>query len=338
MDFLKNWKIYLIISIVLALFSILILVFWKLNLSIDMTWGINMEYSYENEVDIVEIREELTNLASKLTFEWRNVINSVSVYSITWEKSFSVVAWFDSSIEEQELNKLKLAFRDDTLDLLISKDSSIIESKYVNIWKTFWDYIKNTALLSLAIASVAITIYIAYAFSWVVSWISVSSFALITILTLIHDVLISAWIYVLIGFIFKNFLVDTYFVTALLTILGYSINNTIVIFDRVRLNLREYAGKWKKWKDAYEIINMSVAATIRRSIYTSLTLFFVLISVFILWPEGLRWFIFVMILWVIIGTFSSVLVAPYLLYTINKNKKLVEYREKVERVEDKYVV
>lgn len=340
MDFLKNRYIYLWISITALVISIFFLFFGKYNLSIDMTWGINIEYSYSNNINIDEVKNIITEETEKLVKDdWNKVVNNVSVYSITWEKAFSVVVWFDSQIDEKELDALKLSFRSKAFSLLKQTDDSIVETKYVNIGKTFWDYIRKTAILTLAIAAISITIYLSYAFSWVVSWINVASFSVITLITLLHDVLIAAWLYIIIWYFFKDFQIDTFFVTALLTVLWYTINNTIVIFDRIRLNLREFAWKpGKKWKELYEIINMSIDATLTRSLYTSSTLLFVLLTVFFFWPESLSGFILVMIFWTIIGTFSSIFIAPALMFELNKNKKLHPYVKKKESIEDKIVV
>lgn len=339
MDILKNRVICYIVFSVLILISLWVLFLWKLNLSIDMTWWINMEYSYENNVNIEELKEKFKKEADSITYDWKNVINNINVYSITWEKAFSVVAWFDTNIEEKTLDSLKLKFREKSLNLLKQEDASIIEVKYVNIWKTFWDYIKKTAFLTLFIAAIGITAYIWYAFSWVISGISSFSFSIITLLTLISDVLVSTWLYIIFWYFFQDFQIDTFFVTALLTILWYSINDKIVIFDRIRLNLKEYGWKTgKNWKNLYEIINISVNDTLRRSIYTSLTLFFVLLTIFSFGPETLSGFIFVMMLGTIIWTCSSIFLASTLFYDINKNKKLVVYRKQLERIEDKIVV
>lgn len=339
LDFLKHRYLFIAVNMTILVISILFLVFWNYNLSIDMTGGINMEYSYEDNIDIETVKQSLANEAETFTNNWNKVINNISVYTITWEKAFSVVAWFDSQIDEKTLDALKLEFRWKTLEILKGMDDSILETKYVNIWKTFWDYIRNTAFLTLGLAAIAITIYISYAFSWVVWGINIFSFAAVTLFTLLNDVLIAAGIYVMIWYFLKDYQIDTFFITALLTILWYSINNTIVIFDRIRLNLREYAWKpWKKWKELYEITNMSVWSTITRSLYTSFTLILVLLSVFIFWPETLKGFILVMMIGTTIWTFTSVLIAPALLYEFNKKKKLLQYVKKVNRVEDKIVV
>jgi len=339
MDVLKNRFVYLWISWFFIIFSILVLLFWKLNLAIDMTWWINLEYSYENSIDVEKVRTELEKLKGEILLNSKPVINNVWVYSITWEKAFSIVAWFDSTIDEVSLNALKLEFKNKTFNILTKMDSSIVETKYTNIWKSFWDYIRNTAFLTLFLAIIAITIYVTYAFSWVVWGISVISFAIITLVTLFHDILISAWLYVLSWYFFKDFQIDTFFVTALLTILWYSINDTIVIFDRIRDNLKKFA--WKTgpdWKDLYEIINLSIIETLRRSVYTSLTLIFVLLTIFFFWPESISWFILAMMFWAFVGTYSSIFIASPLLYEVNKNKKLSVYKKIIINPEDKIVV
>jgi preprotein translocase SecF subunit len=138
---------------------------------------------------------------------------------------------------------------------------------------------------------------------------------------------------------FPEFQIDTFFVTALLTILWYSINDTIVVFDRIRSNLRQYAWKWwKNWKDLYEIINLSIKETLTRSIYTSLTLFFVLTTIFLFWPETISGFILVMLFGTIVWTYSSIFIASPILYITNQNKKLSVYKKVVVNPEDKIVV
>lgn len=349
MDILKNSRIYIIISMILVLISSFFLVFGKLNLGIDMTWGISMEYAYENEVVIEEIKSELTLAAEKMN-NGSQIINDTSVYSITWEKALGVVVWFynntnDSMSAEEKiqadksLESHKESIRAKTLEILKNQDESITESKYINIWKSFWDYIKNTAILTLAIAIIAIAIYVFYAFSWSASGISIASFAIITIITLFHDVLISTGLYIITSMHFPEFQIDTFFVTALLTILWYSINDTIVVFDRIRSNLKQFAGKkWKEGKELYEIVNISIVETVRRSIYTSVTLLFVLITIFFFGPESISGFILVMIFGTLIGTYSSIFIASPLLYLANKDKKLSIYKKEVINPEDKIVV
>lgn len=335
MDVLKNRYIYLGVSGILFIISLFLLFIPKLNLWIDMTWWIQMDYTYKNQINIPEIKNELNLKKQDIKYNDKEIINNINVYRITWEKTVSVVVWFYPINDAKKLDELKNQFRSNVLSILKKQDDSIDESKYINIWKSFWDYIRNTAFITLALAIVAITFYVTFAFSWVVSWISVISFAAITIITLFHDVIISSWAYVFISMFYPEFKIDTFFITALLTILGYSINDTIVVFDRIRSNLRQFG--WKG-KNLYEIINLSVKETLTRSIYTSLTLVFVLFTIFFFWPESIKWFILAMILGTLIGTYSSIFIASPILYEVNKNKKLSKYKKVVVNPDDKIVV
>lgn len=343
MDFLKNRYVFLAISWFLFIVSIFLLLVPKLNLGIDMTWGIQMEYNYTNtELDFDNIREKLDTEKNSFLYENNQAINNINVYKVTWENILTVVVWFYNIDNEKDLDELKNTFKTKVYNVLKTLDSEIVESRYINIWKSFGDYIRNTAFITLAIAIIAITMYVSFAFSWVVSWISVFSFAVITIITLFHDVIISSWFYIFSSMFFPEFQIDTFFVTALLTILGYSINDTIVVFDRIRDNLKKYAGKKtkdnKELKSLDEIINMSIKDTLTRSIYTSLTLFFVLLTIFFFWPESIKGFILVMMFGTIIGTYSSIFIAAPILYEVNKNKKLSAYKKVEVNPDDKIVV
>lgn len=334
LEIIKNRKKYLIISVILFILSLWILLFGNKNLWIDMTGGTSAEYTYK-KLDIEKVRLEIKKASKELKLNNKEVINSTNAYKISGQNVVAVVVGFDSSIEEKELSKLKENFRNKTFEILKKNDDTVKESSYTNIWKSFGDYIKNTAVITLIIAIIWITLYVAWTFSWVVSWISSYSFAAIVIVTLFHDVIISSGLYLLASNFFPEFKIDTFFITALLTILGYSINDTIVIFDRIRSNLEEWARKKHTLKD---VINKSVWETLRRSIFTSLTLIFVLVAVFFFWPESISGFILVMIFGTIVGTYSSIFVASPLLYEMNKNKKLEIIKKKVYNPDDKIVV
>ena len=339
MDVLKNRFIYLGASLVFFIISLFLIFVPKLNLGIDMTGGIQMDYDYTNSIDINKIKEELNIQKNLFLNNWEQAINNINVYTVTWEKTLVVVVWFYTDIEDKLLEELKINFKNIVFETIKSQDETTVESKYIPIWTSSGLSIKNTAFITLALAIVAITFYVTFAFSWVVSGISVLSFPIITIITLFHDVIISSWAYIFTSMFFPEFQIDTFFITALLTILGYSINDTIVVFDRIRSNLKLHAGRGgKNSKDLKEIINLSVFETIRRSIYTSLTLLFVLTTIFIFWPETISGFILVMIFGTIIGTYSSIFIAAPILFQANKNKKLSVYKKVVINPEDKIVV
>lgn len=335
LDILKNRITYISISSILIIASILIFAFGKYNLGIDMTWGIKIEYNYTGSIDIEDIKNISTSLSQEIKIDWKEIINNIEAYKISWEERFVVIAWFDSSIEEKELDIYKVKYKDNLSDSLSEISSDISFVKYINIGKTFGDYIKNTAIQTIIIALVIISLYIAYAFSGSVRGISSMSFAIITIITLFHDIIISSGAYIFTSIFFPEFKIDTFFITALLTILGYSINDTIVVFDRIRSNLKLH---WGKKKDLWEIVNLSINETLTRSIYTSLTLFFVLGTIFFFGPETVRGFVLVMMFGTIIGTYSSIFIASPLLYEFNKNKTLTMIEKKEESIEDKIVV
>ncbi len=349
LDVIKNRKVYLSISAILFLFSIIAMYFFPYNLWIDMTWGSQIEYSYKWKINLDKYKKEISDLALNTKYKTNKIVNAIKVYKVSWQDKFDVVIWYNNQVFsdndavkekklQQDFEKIKRKLKENITNILKKDNSSVELSKYTNIWKSFWDYIKKTAFITLAIALVAISIYIAFAFSWSVSWISSMSFAWIALITLLHDVIISTWLYVYTGSVFADFKIDTFFITALLTILGYSINDTIVVFDRIRENLKIFWWRKKNWKKLDEIINMSVSETLTRSIYTSLTVLIVLISILFLGPESINWFILTMIFWTIVWTYSSIFIASPLLYEINKNKKLEVYKEKVYNPEDKIVV
>lgn len=332
---INNRSIYFIISWFAIVLSCAMIFFWNLNLWIDMTGGTQSEfafdtYSYdaENVLSISQYVQQKINTTG-------NIVSNVSSYKISGENAFVVEAGFSNNLETQELEAYKIEFRD-TLEDEYASVWDIELTKYTNIWASFGEYIKNTARLTLFLAIVGIAIYIAYAFSGSVGWISSLSFAIITLITLFHDVIISTGLYILVSGFFPHFQIDTFFITALLTILWYSINDTIIIFDRIRSNLKEFGWKWLQLK---EIIENSISETMTRSIYTSLTIGFVLVCVLILWPDSISGFTLTMLFGTIIGTFSSIFIASPLLYEFHKNVVLSEYIKKEDySEEDKLVV
>ena len=349
LNVIEKRSLYFLISGILLVLSLLILAFWKLNLWIDMTWWTSAEYSYTNSLDIEKARTNLNIEAKKILNNKKELINDINAYKISWENKISVTTWFNkvelakkswetdaelSKRENVKLEESKKEFRKIILETLKKQDKSVEETSYTNIGKSFWDYIKDTAILTLIIAVAAIAFYVTWAFSWVASGISVLSFSAITIITLIHDVLISTWLFLFASMYFPEFKVDTFFITALLTILGYSINDTIVVFDRIRSNLKKLIKK----ENLKDIIDLSINETLRRSIFTSLTLFFVLLTIFLFWPESIKGFVLVMMFGTLIGTYSSIFIASPLLYEMNKKKKISEYKDPSLTPEDKIVV
>lgn len=322
------------ISLLGIIFSLVMIFFGRLNLGIDMTWGTQQEFLYTEYVfDIEEVREIATMVQWHINLQ-ENIINTINVYKVSGEEVFVVEAGFDRNYTESEIEAWKIAFRDQ-LTNYYAELWDIELAKYTNIGASFWDYIRNTAIITLLLAVIAITIYISFSFSGAVSWISSLSFGFITIITLFHDLIISTWLYILTSSFFPQFQFDTFFITALLTILGYSINDTIVVFDRIRSNLREFGGRGKT---LFNIIHMSLEESITRSIYTSLTLVFVLIAIILFGPDSIKGFTLAMLFGTLVGTFSSLFIAAPLLYEFHKNSTLKVYVKREDLTEDDKMV
>ncbi len=331
---IKNRKKFYAFTIILSVIALIFTFSFNINLWIDLTWWTKLEYSYsEWNIDTKKIENDVIAISKKIKNENREVINNISVYNVTWEKKFVVLAWFDNTLKDDVSEKYKNEFKTKTLELLNTDNKSIELTDYQNIWKSFWDYIKKSAIITLIIWLIWISVYLAIAFSWFVNWISSLSFASITIITLFHDILVATWLYIVTSHFIPSFKIDTFFITALLTILWYSINDTIVTLDRIRYNL------WLAWKtkDLANIIDLSITQTVKRSIYSSSTVVFVLIAILLVWPEAIKWFTLVMLYWTIVWTFSSIFIASPLLYDLNKWKTISEYK-KVEKTADDLTV
>lgn len=338
LDVIKNRKLYYTIAGILTAFSIVTVLFVPLNYGIDMTGWVQVEYTYDKEpLDIEKIRTKLESDRVAYKVDDHEAITSIQVYKITWEKKIGVVAWITAQkIDEVKLDTLKNTFKETTLASLKTFDDKFAESLYINIGASFGDYIRNTAMLTLLIALLAIGLYVAFAFSGFAAGISAYSFWSITIITLFHDVIVAAGIYIFLSIFFREYQIDTFFITALLTILGYSITDTIVVFDRTRTNLIKHIKKGKVSLE--EVINLSVNETLTRSIYTSLALLIVLVAIFFFGPQAIHGFILVMIFWTLVGTYSSIFIASPILYDFNKNKEIKLVEKKQYDPEDKVVV
>jgi preprotein translocase SecF subunit len=187
------------------------------------------------------------------------------------------------------------------------------------VWQSFGDFVIKRAYLNLIVCFIGIAIYLMFAFRKSIEGTSSFAFGAITLITLLHDVIVASGIYIVLWLIFPDLKIDAFFVTAILTILGYSINDTIVILDRIRATYRDR--KWNDKRSRKQIFEDSIQVSLRRSLYTSMTLIMVLVSMLFFGPEALRWFVTLMLLGAIVGTYSSICLAAPLLYDINNSRK-----------------
>ncbi len=168
--------------------------------------------------------------------------------------------------------------------------------------------IARNALLSLFFVSLAIVLYIAWAFRNAPPPVSPWSFGLMAIAALLHDSLFLLGVFSLLGHFF-HVEIDALFVTAILTVIGFSVHDTIVVFDRIRENLRREKGTFE------QIVNTSILETLARSINTSVTVLLTLLALFLFGGESIRYFVLALLIGIASGTFSSIFNASPLLVT-----------------------
>jgi len=187
---------------------------------------------------------------------------------------------------------------------------SLSEKNFSNIGPSIGTELKNKSLLAMAFVLFGISLYIAFAFRKVSRPVSSWKYGFVTLITLFHDVAIPSGLLAVLGR-FYGIEIDTNFIVALLVVMGFSVHDTIVVFDRIRENLILSRGKGL---GLGEVVNQSIKETMVRSINTSLTLFIVLVALLFLGPPSLFYFILVMLVGTFFGAYSSIFVASPLLY------------------------
>ena len=285
---IKRAKLYLTISVVAVVLSLIIFFVKGLNYGIDFSGGNLFQLKYtETTVTLNQINENLDKLAEELP----QVNSNSRKVQISNDGTVIVrVPELDEKGKNEVLNSLKElgAYNLDKED---------------KVGASIGDDLKKSAIYSLGIGAILIVIYITMRFEF--------SFAVGGILSLIHDIIIAVGFIALMGYE-----VDTPFIAAILTILGYSINDTIVIYDRIRENLKR---KHKGWT-LEECMDESVNQTAIRSINTSVTTLFSVIAILIFGGASLKTFIMTLLIGILAGTYSSIFVATPIVYLLNKRK------------------
>ncbi len=202
------------------------------------------------------------------------------------------------------------------IEILKSKFPKTEELSFQSIGPSVGATLRKNAFISIALVLIGISLYIAYSFRKVSRPISSWKYGLVTLISLFHDIAIPAGLLAILGH-FRTIEIDGNFVVALLVIMGFSVHDTIVVFDRIRENLYNDKGK----SDFGQVINTSVNQTIARSINTSLTLVLVLLALFFAGPINLKYFVLTLLVGVVMGTYSSIFVASPALYIWQKMSK-----------------
>jgi len=354
-NIIQKRKIWFITSGVLIIISITALILWGLKLGIDFTGGSLIELNFIKERPTNEqIQEsladlELDSLNIQPTGDKGLLIRTISLNE---EKHQEILEKIDQLfIEETEsattsaetenqgeesvtvpasavgitgegTENLNVEVSGSNLEGLFGEaevvkvaDNNFEELRFDSIGPTIGKELKRKAFLAIIIVLIAIIAYIAYAFRKVSHPVESWKYGLSAIIALAHDILIITGVYAILGHFF-NFQVDALFVTALLTILGFSVHDSIVTFDRVRENI------YRHQDQTFEIVvNNSVNETLVRSLNTSITTLFVLLAIYLFGGETIKDFVLTLMMGVVIGTYSSIFVASPLLVIWYKIKK-----------------
>lgn len=294
-DFLRPAKYFFVISTVATLVSIVLLIVPGPHYSIEFTGGTRSELMVPDDKTQQDVSAAFTS------FEGTTIVPTVN----RLQNGNFVVRM--KGIDD-ETHKALLAH-------LTSSLGDVSEVQYTTIGPTVGDTLKIRAIYALIAASIGIIVYLAFAFRKIPRRYSPWKFGIVAVATLLHDVMVTVGIFVILSR-FTNFEADTLFVTALLTILGYSVNDTIIIFDRIRDNLFIQERK----EDFATIANRSVNQTWKRSTYTSTSTLIMLFSLFFLGSESIKWFVLTLIIGITLGTYSSIFVATPLLVYWNKRQ------------------
>ena len=287
MKIIQQRYLFFIISTALVLTSIIFLIAWGLKPGIDFRGGVLIETKFESDAPA---NEEITKSLEE--FE----LGSLTVQLTQDKKALIRFISDDDDVNENVQSRLKENFEGTSIERVEFISSAIS------------DELKQKALIAVAIAVIVIAVYIAWAFRKVSYPVESWKYGLAAVAALAHDILITMGIFSYLGHKY-GVEINIPFVAALLTILGYSVNDTIVIFDRVRENLSRAGAK----DDFEDTVNHSINESLARSINTSLTVVVVLLAIIFLGGAAIKSFSIALLIGILFGTYSSVFVASALI-------------------------
>lgn len=294
-------KVTYTVSGILVGASILALAVWGLKLGIDFTGGSLLE------VEFTESRPENADILKKLN---EAGIES-AVIQPTGERG--AILRFKDVSEERHQDILFTLSKLPATPERERGEGEVSEKRFDSIGPTIGKELRRKSLWAIALVLLMIVIYIAYVFRGVSRPLSSWKYGVAAVIALGHDILIPTGLFAYLGH-FHGVEVDTLFVTALLTILGFSVHDTIVVFDRIRERLLKSGGK----ENFDNVAEQSIRSTVGRSINTSLTVFLVMLALYFWGGDSIRFFSLTIIVGVFFGTYSSIFIASALLVSWNK--------------------
>lgn len=291
MFIIKYKKIFFAVALILVGGSIAAMVTKGFKIGVDFTGGSVLEVAYDVRPSIDSIKDK--------------------VLALRPDAQIQEVGTNDIRVRTETIDQVT---KDTVLAALSTESNHATEKRFNTIGPSVGEELRNKAKWSIIIVSLAIVLFIAFAFRKVSRPISSWAYGIIAIVVLVHDVVLPAGF-----FAFLGLQVDTLFVVGLLTILGVSINDTIVVFDRIRENLHINETKHIK-EDFAHTVGKSLNQTFVRSIMTSLTVLIALAALYLYGPEATHNLAITMFLGMFFGTYSSIFIASPLLVVWNNYK------------------
>ena len=299
MFIVKYRKFFYLLSGIIMLGSLAVFIGWGLRLGIDFKGGSLIEVNYPNGRPDVSVIEKQLSAEKRGAFSVRPTgTNGYIVRMETLDEAGRVAVTAGLSPDSKTRAEIK---------------------RFTSIGPVLGAEAARNSLYSIAFVILCIVLFITFAFRKVSEPVASWKYGLIAIFALIHDVLVPTGAFVLLGH-FAGVEVDTLFVTALLVVLGFSIHDTIVVFDRVRENLR-LAREYREKKSFEQIVGESINQTFVRSINTSLTTVLALIVLYFVGGEATRYFSLALLIGIVAGTYSSIFLGSPLLVTVEKWQK-----------------
>jgi SecD/SecF fusion protein len=314
-DFLGKRKMAYTVSGIIILLGLVSLFTKGLNQGVDFVGGRTFTVRFENPVSTQELASTLENVfidesGNKMAPEVKTLGSDNQVKITTKYKIEEDAVEVDHEINELLYNGLSSYLPAEfTYDQFVSgADSNVGIMQSVKVGPTIADDIKKDALLAISFSLIVVFLYILFRFRKV-------GFSTGAVVAVFHDSIIVLSLFSIgYGILPFSLEIDQAFIAAILTVIGYSLNDTVVVFDRIRETLNEHKNR------AFDLmVNQSMNATLSRTINTSLTTFFVILSIF-LFAETIRGFMFALLVGIVVGTYSSLFIATPIMYDIEKKK------------------
>lgn len=283
----KKW-IYFLISGLIIIPGLVSLLLWGIRPAIDFTGGTLLEFRIQNS-ELKVNKDDISKIIQEQKIEAASIQDSGKDTYLLRTKP----------IDREQNQKLQSE--------LVKKYRNVEEVRFETVGPTVGRETTQNAIKGVLIASLVIILYIAYSFRQIPKPYSSIKFGVCAVAALIHDVFLVVGVFSIFGHFFKVE-VDSLFITALLTVMGFSVHDTIVVFDRIRENLRKMPGV-----DFSIVVNDSLVQTLARSLSTSLTVLLTLFSLLLFGGESIRWFVIALLVGITSGTYSSIFNAAPLL-------------------------